>query len=41
MTKDLRAAVIGVGFIGRVHVESLRRIGVEVTAVAASTLDRA
>lgn len=41
MTKDLRAAVIGVGFIGRVHVESLRRIGVEVTAVAASTMDRA
>src|SRR5579862_7902203 len=37
-----RVAVVGTGFIGRVHVESLRRLGnVEVAAVAGSTEARA
>ena len=33
----LRAAVVGTGFIGVVHVDALRRLGVEVTGVAGST----
>jgi predicted dehydrogenase len=33
----LRAGVIGAGFIAPVHIEALRRIGVPVTAVCAST----
>jgi len=33
----LRAGVIGTGFIGPVHVEALRRLGVRVTAVCGST----
>jgi len=37
---DIRAAVIGTGFIGTVHVESLRRIGVQVRGVLGSTPDR-
>lgn len=36
----LRAAVVGTGFIARVHVESLRRIGVEVAGVLGSTSAR-
>jgi len=36
----LRAAVIGVGFIGVAHVEALRRIGVEVVGVLGSTPER-
>lgn len=36
MARRLRAAVIGTGFVGRQHVEALRRIGVEVVVVAAS-----
>ena len=35
------AAVIGSGFIGTVHVEALRRIGVRVTGVLSSTPERA
>ncbi len=35
------AAVIGGGFIGPVHVEALRRIGVEVVGLLGSTPDRA
>ena len=35
--RTLRAGVIGTGFIGPVHVEALRRLGVEVTAVCGST----
>jgi len=27
MTKDFRAGVIGVGFIGAAHIEQLRRLG--------------
>jgi len=38
---EIGAAVIGSGFIGTVHVEALRRIGVRVTGVLGSTADRA
>ncbi|HEY4190269.1 MAG TPA: Gfo/Idh/MocA family oxidoreductase [Candidatus Limnocylindrales bacterium] len=37
---DLGAAVIGTGFIGTVHVEALRRIGVQVRGVLGSTPER-
>ncbi len=37
MTKTLKAAVIGTGFIGPVHVEALRRIGVEVVGILGSS----
>jgi predicted dehydrogenase len=37
----LRAAVVGTGFIGVVHVEALRRIGIEVTGVVGSSPERA
>jgi predicted dehydrogenase len=37
---DIGAAVIGTGFIGTVHVEELRRIGVDVRGVLGSTPDR-
>lgn len=40
MSKPLRAAVIGTGFIGRVHVRSARLAGAEVMGVAASSPDR-
>ncbi|MBA2295958.1 MAG: Gfo/Idh/MocA family oxidoreductase, partial [Actinobacteria bacterium] len=39
--QSLRAAVVGTGFIGAVHVDALRRLGVEVTGVAGSTPERA
>jgi predicted dehydrogenase len=35
------AAVIGGGFIGPVHVEALRRIGVEVVGLLGSSFERA
>src|SRR5919108_3462996 len=38
---DIRASVVGTGFIGVVHVEALRRLGVEVTGVVGSTPERA
>jgi predicted dehydrogenase len=38
---DLRAAVVGTGFIGRVHVEAIRRLGVEVVGVLGSSPERA
>ena len=38
---NLRAGVVGTGFIGVVHVEALRRLGVEVTGVVGSTKARA
>ena len=38
---ELKAAVVGTGFIGAVHVDALRRLGVEVTGVAGSTPERA
>ena len=37
---QIGAAVIGSGFIGTVHVEALRRIGVHVTGVLGSSADR-
>jgi predicted dehydrogenase len=36
-----RAAVVGTGFIGVVHVDALRRLGVEVVGVAGSSPERA
>ena len=33
----LRAGVIGTGFIGPVHIENLKRLGVQVTAICGST----
>ena len=33
----LRAGVIGTGFIGPVHIEALKRLGVQVTAICGST----
>ena len=38
---DIRAGVIGVGFIGVAHVEALRRLGVDVVGVVGSSPDRA
>ncbi len=38
---ELKAAVAGTGFIGAVHVEALRRLGIEVIGVCASTPERA
>jgi predicted dehydrogenase len=38
---DLRAGVVGTGFIGAVHVDALGRLGVEVVAIVGSTPDRA
>jgi len=38
---DLKAAVIGTGFIGPAHVEALRRLGVEVVGIAGSSPERA
>jgi predicted dehydrogenase len=39
-TAQLRAGIIGPGGIGRVHIDALRRIGVEVVAIAASSEQR-
>jgi predicted dehydrogenase len=38
---ELKAGVVGTGFIGVVHVDALRRLGVEVTGVVGSTPERA
>ena len=38
---DIKAAVVGTGFIGVVHVEALRGLGVEVTGVVGSSPERA
>jgi predicted dehydrogenase len=38
---ELRAGVVGTGFIGVVHVDALRRLGVDVTGVVGSTPERA
>ncbi len=38
---ELRAAVVGTGFIGVVHVEALRRLNVQVAGVVGSTEERA
>ncbi|MGH3132435.1 MAG: Gfo/Idh/MocA family protein [Gaiellaceae bacterium] len=39
--EKLGAAVVGTGFIGAVHVDALRRLGVEVLGVVGSTPERA
>ncbi len=40
--KQIKAAVFGAGFVGRVHIEGIRRLGnVEVAAVVASTDEKA
>jgi predicted dehydrogenase len=39
--RDLRAGVVGTGFIGAVHVEALRRLGVDVVGVVGSSPERA
>ena len=38
---EIGAAVVGTGFIGVVHVEALRRLGVQVHGVVGSTHERA
>jgi predicted dehydrogenase len=38
---DIKTGVVGLGFIGTAHIEALRRLGVEVVGVAASSPDRA
>jgi predicted dehydrogenase len=38
---ELKAGVVGTGFIGVVHVDALRRLGVEVRGVVGSTPERA
>lgn len=38
---EIRAAVIGIGFVGQAHVEALRRLGVDVAAVVGSDPERA
>ena len=37
----MKAAVVGTGFIGVVHVEALRRLGIEITGVVGSSPERA
>ena len=39
--RHIRAAVAGTGFIGVVHVEALRRLGVEVAGIVGSSHERA
>ena len=40
MDRPIGAAVIGTGFIGVVHVDALRRLGVDVVGVLGSTAER-
>lgn len=37
---DIRAGVVGIGFIGVAHIEALRRLGVEVAGVVGSSPER-
>lgn len=39
--EELKAGVVGTGFIGAVHVDAIRRLGVEVLGVVGSTPERA
>ncbi|HUF01766.1 MAG TPA: Gfo/Idh/MocA family oxidoreductase [Gaiellaceae bacterium] len=39
--EELKAGVVGTGFIGAVHVDAVRRLGVEVLGVVGSTPERA
>lgn len=36
----MKVAVIGAGFVGRAHIEALRRLGIEVTGLLGSSLER-
>ena len=38
---DITAAIVGAGFIGPVHVEGLRRLGIRVKGIAGISLDEA
>jgi predicted dehydrogenase len=38
--KNINAAIIGLGFVGRAHLEALRRLGITVQGVLASTPER-
>ena len=39
--REIKAAVVGTGFIGVVHVEALRRLGIEVIGIVGSSPERA
>jgi predicted dehydrogenase len=39
--QELKAAVVGTGFIGAVHADALRRLGIEILGVVGSTPERA
>src|SRR5262245_35469211 len=42
MTKKMRTAIIGAGFVGRVHLEGVRRLGnVEVPLIGGSQIESA
>jgi len=38
--ENLRAAIIGLGFVGRAHLEALRRLGVSVEGVLGTSIER-
>jgi predicted dehydrogenase len=38
---ELNAAVVGTGFIGAVHIDSIRRLGVNIAGIVGSSADRA
>ena len=38
--KELNAAIIGLGFVGRAHLEALRRLGINVKGILGSTPER-
>ncbi|HEY3492673.1 MAG TPA: Gfo/Idh/MocA family oxidoreductase, partial [Solirubrobacterales bacterium] len=38
--RDLRAGIVGAGFVGRIHARSARLAGARIAAVAASTPER-
>ena len=37
---NLRAAVVGVGFVGKAHIEALRRLGIPIQGVLGSSVTR-
>src|SRR3974390_3814389 len=37
---DLNAAIVGLGFVGRAHLEALRRLGISVQGVLGSSPER-
>ncbi|MSO47871.1 MAG: Gfo/Idh/MocA family oxidoreductase [Thermoleophilia bacterium] len=40
MDRPIRAAVVGTGFIGAVHIDALRRLGIEIAGVLGSSPER-